>query len=208
MRAAAFVMIWGLAACGLADTRDDPAAAAAALATCPVCHGVSGRGNPAVDAPRLAGLPGWYVRAQLLAFQQGWRGGHAQDVWGMEMRAIARDLDAAAIRAAAAYVEALPPLAAEPLETGDADTGALLYQQACADCHGAAAEGKPPLQAPPLAGQSPWYLARQLRLFSQGVRGFDAADTAGRMMADASTGLDAAAADDLAAYLAALSPPQ
>ena len=35
---------------------------------CTTCHGTDGRGNEAVEAPRLAGIEGWYLRRQLETF--------------------------------------------------------------------------------------------------------------------------------------------
>ena len=49
----------------------DPAAGAGQYAVCTACHGPSGEGNPALNAPRIAGQDAWYVRRQLHAFRDG-----------------------------------------------------------------------------------------------------------------------------------------
>lgn len=41
----------------------------------------------------------------------------------------------------------------------------------CAQCHGPAGHGNPVIGAPGLTALEPWYLARQLRGFAQGIRG-------------------------------------
>ena len=41
---------------------------------CMACHGPEGEGNATIPAPRLAGLPDWYVSAQLKRFRDGTRG--------------------------------------------------------------------------------------------------------------------------------------
>lgn len=41
----------------------------------------------------------------------------------------------------------------------------------CAACHGAKGEGVPAMQGPALAGQSVWYLKRQIKAFQKGHRG-------------------------------------
>ena len=53
---------------------------------------------------------------------------------------------------------------------------------ACAPCHGDAGEGKPDLEAPPLAGASDWYLAAQLSNFQMGMRGYHYEDAGGLRM--------------------------
>lgn len=51
----------------------------------------------------------------------------------------------------------------------------------CGACHGARGQGDQSLAAPPLAGQQPSYLLRQLRNFRSGVRG-DKTDTQAQQM--------------------------
>ena len=46
---------------------------------CTTCHGTDGKGNEAVEAPRLAGMEGWYLRRQLENFRVGIRGVHPMD---------------------------------------------------------------------------------------------------------------------------------
>jgi len=52
----------------------------------------------------------------------------------------------------------------------------------CAPCHGAAGEGKPELEAPPIAGAPAWYLTAQLSKFQEGMRGYHYQDIAGLRM--------------------------
>ena len=52
----------------------DAAAGKAPYAVCAACHGQQGEGNMAMNAPKIAGMEGWYVRRQIEAFQQGLRG--------------------------------------------------------------------------------------------------------------------------------------
>lgn len=62
-----------------------------------------------------------------------------------------------------------------------ANSGQALYQQ-CAACHGASGEGNTSLNAPAIAGQFDWYLARQLTNFKQGTRGVHKDDIYGKQM--------------------------
>lgn len=188
------------------------------LIACTTCHGVGLGGNRALNAPRLAGLPGWYVRNQLRAFRQGWRGRHPDDSYGAAMWPQAAQLDDAAVERAVDLVESMPAPAPgpmmipaadvgldDPAAIGDATRGAGLYQ-ACAACHGADGSGNAALQAPPLVGSESWYLARQIDGFRRGVRGYDAQDVAGTGMRLASAGLeDEQAVYDTVAYIAGLS---
>ena len=50
---------------------------------CTTCHGTDGKGNDAVEAPRLAGMEGWYLRRQLENFRAGIRGVHNMDRAGI-----------------------------------------------------------------------------------------------------------------------------
>jgi cytochrome c oxidase subunit 2 len=98
------------------------------------------------------------------------------------------------------------PTYAQTLErvAGDAEAGKALYA-VCAACHGAQAEGNPTMHAPKLSGQADWYLKRQLTQFKQGARGAHEQDTYGKQMAPmAATLADAAAIDNVVAYIATL----
>jgi cytochrome c553 len=177
------------------------------LSYCTVCHGTNGNGNIAIRAPKLAGLPTWYVRAQLDAFRLGWRGVADDDAPGHEMQPVAAAFanDAVAARAVA-YVATFETRAAVPTVVGDTARGGTLYAP-CAACHGAAGTGNEALGAPPLAGQSDWYLAAQLRNFRDGSRGAHPDDARGATMRPFGAALDDAAIADVVAYIDALVLP-
>ncbi len=178
------------------------------LIYCTTCHGVELRGNLQVDAPRLNGLADWYVRNQMLAFRNGWRGTHPEDLIGMEMRPQATTLSMAELEDAVAFVAAVsrnranhPAQDIAATVTGDTARGANLYAT-CAACHGKAGEGNAALNAPGLAGQSDWYLLRQLAKFRSGARGSIEGDVLGAQMRAAMAPLaDAAAPSDVVAYI-------
>ena len=88
---------------------------------------------------------------------------------------------------------------------GDAAAGEAAYA-ACAACHGADGAGQVALNAPAIAGQEAWYVARQLQNFKAGVRG-GGSDTFGAQMAPMAMTLatDADVAN-VAAYVAAMAP--
>lgn len=177
------------------------------LRYCVTCHGVELQGNRLVDAPRLAGLPRWYIERQLQAFRAGWRGTHAGDVNGMEMHPQATVLTDADVALAADYAASVPVRNPPPVTVvGDAARGQALYAP-CAACHGAQGEGNQALSGPPLAGQSDWYLVTQLNSFRSGARGAAPGDSHGATMA-AAVGLltDDAAVNDLVAYVTTLDP--
>ncbi|MDZ7668010.1 MAG: c-type cytochrome [Gammaproteobacteria bacterium] len=195
--AAAFLYAQG----STAREADDIVAAPEPLRTCVVCHGVELMGNRAVDAPKLAGLPAWYVRRQMEAFRNGWRGVHEDDVNGMEMRPQATALTAAQVEDAVAFAAAVPERPAPATVSGDAARGQRLYQS-CAACHGVRGEGNETLLSPPLAGQNDWYLVSQLELFRSGARGSAPDDAHGAIMrAAAQTLTDDQATADVVAYI-------
>jgi len=150
---------------------------------CTTCHGVELRGNESVDAPRLNGMEDWYLRNQMRAFANGWRGTHPEDLIGMEMQPQAAALDEKQRDAAVAFVTSVPVRTSTLRYTvqADATRGATLYTT-CAACHGSRGEGNAALQAPKLAGQSDWYLVRQLDKYLSGARGYEPEDTQGVQM--------------------------
>jgi cytochrome c oxidase subunit 2 len=174
---------------------------------CTTCHGVELQGNASVDAPRLNGMEEWYVRAQMNAFRAGWRGAHPEDLTGMEMRPQATVLSEDEVDQAAAFVASLP--VRQPPEAGTVDGDAIRGKElyaACAACHGPEGRGSKVLGAPALAGQSDWYLVRQLDKYRKGIRGHDPADAAGQQMRASMSMLpDDAALEDVTAYINTLS---
>ena len=59
---------------------------------CGACHGGAAEGNPALKAPRLAGLDAAYVKRQFANFRDGVRGTDPQDLPGRQMAMMARTL--------------------------------------------------------------------------------------------------------------------
>jgi cytochrome c oxidase subunit II len=185
----------------------DPLAGAAQYAVCMACHGPSGEGNPALNAPRLAGQEAWYLRRQMHAFRNGLRGAHERDTFGAQMRAFASMLpDDTAIRNLSAYIETLPGHSTPATVTGDAARGRSLYTT-CSACHGTGGEGIWALNAPRLAEMSDWYLVRQLQNFQQRVRGAHGQDFYGWQMATMADSLkNERSINDVVAYINTLDP--
>jgi cytochrome c553 len=152
-------------------------------ASCVACHGTAGQGNESLGAPAIAGLPQWYLEAQLGKFRVGVRGAHKDDVEGLRMRPMSRQMAGSAeVKAVAAYVAQLP--VNKPPQTivgADLAAGAASWNT-CLACHGPDGKGNQAVNAPPLVGQSDWYLLTQLKKFKAGVRGTNPADTSGGTM--------------------------
>jgi len=182
--------------------RGDPAAGQAAYAVCTACHGAQGEGNPALNAPKIAGQEPWYVKRQIRMYQQRMRGSDERDVFGMQMAPMASTLATEQMLAdVAAYIETLPDEPAEDTVFGDPVRGRKLYAT-CAECHGRDGQGNWSTNAPRLAGMSDWYLRRQLQYFRDGVRGAHPDDLYGLQMAMMAASLrDDRAIDDVVAYI-------
>jgi cytochrome c553 len=170
------------AACNRAPT-PGLARGQALFATCAHCHGANGAGNRALAAPAIAGLPQWYVQAQLEGFQAAHRGYMPFDTTGMRMKSMSWTLDDSTDAGSVAdYVASLAATNPAPVLTGgDVAAGQATYQ-VCSACHGPAAKGNPEVHAPPLAGASDWYLFTQLGKFKAGWRGTDPTDMWGMTM--------------------------
>ena len=59
---------------------------------CGACHGGAAEGNPALKAPRLAGLDAAYIKRQFANFRDGVRGTVPQDIPGRQMAMMAKAL--------------------------------------------------------------------------------------------------------------------
>ncbi len=173
--------------------------------TCAACHGEDGEGNQEFGGPAIAGMPEWYLRAQLEKFRVGHRGVDPQDRNGLRMRAMARTLNHEGdVDAIIAHVAAMPAVAPEPVLGGDAARGQALYAS-CVQCHQANAGGDPEQNAPPLTGLNDWYIVAQLQLFKAGDRGTTPGDETGATMRPMAIGLaDEDQMADVAAYIATL----
>ena len=180
-------------------------------ATCVACHGPGGMGNKALNSPKIAGLPDWYVARQLWGFKNGLRGENPRDVYGQQMRPMAMALpDEEAINNISAYIATFDGTGEAPAITttvaasgttdvsstdtgakaitvaavnsgGSAEAGAALYTT-CIACHGADGAGNQALNSPRIAGQSAWYLTNQLKGFKAGYRGSKPEDIYGMQM--------------------------
>ena len=141
----------------------DPAKGKALYATCASCHGANGEGNQALNAPAIAGQQEWYLTRQLKNYQDGIRGTHAKDVYGMQMRPMSMVVWGEKKTAdVVAYITSLPdPENAAITLGGDPAVGQANYM-VCASCHGMNGEGNQALNSPRIAGQFDWYTHRQL----------------------------------------------
>ena len=154
------------------------------FAPCVACHGNKGEGNPALNAPAIAGQDAAYLERQLRNFRSDRRGTHKSDVLGSQMRAFATGLaDDATIVKIASFIASLPKTVSAAPARGNLHNGNNLYQGNCGACHGGKAEGNPALKSPRLAGLDAAYLKRQFALFRDGTRGTHPQDIPGRQMA-------------------------
>lgn len=84
---------------------------------CQQCHGENGQGNEDEGGPRLNILPDWYILRQLRNFQAGFRGEHASDVYGHEMRPMALAvMEQQEMKNVIAYIQSLGVEDMEPSE--------------------------------------------------------------------------------------------
>ena len=187
----------------VATVAGDPAAGAASYAVCSACHGPDAQGNPALNAPKLAGQESWYLARQLYGFRHQLRGADANDTYGQQMAPMAATLpDETAVRNVVAYIASLPSGEhAKATISGDLEHGKAVYDT-CANCHGAKGEGVWATNAPRLAGMSDWYLERELKNFKSGIRGAHPEDIPGAQMAFLSSVLNGDRdVTDVVAYL-------
>src|SRR5436190_802067 len=194
----------GLGGCG------EPSApmekAHARFAYCSPCHGENGGGNATLGAPSIAGLPQWYIEAQLGKFRTGVRGTHPDDMPGMRMRPMSLTLHSEDdIKLFATYISSLPFQPSAPtIADADASKGAAAFAL-CSACHQANGSGMEALKSPPISGQADWYILESLRKYKGGIRGSHPDDiSGGQMRAIAMSLTDEQAMKDLAAHVSSM----
>ena len=166
------------------DGHGDSAVGAKLYPACTSCHGAKGQGNVRMAAPKLTGLPSSYLLKQMQNFQSGARGMAAGDSKGRQMAAMSKSprlTRDGALEDLVAYIQSIPDEPAAHTMAGDIQLGKTLYAS-CASCHGASGQGIESMDAPPLAGQSDWYLLAQLQHFANGRRGYESQDYRGQQM--------------------------
>jgi cytochrome c553 len=144
------------------------------LADCARCHGRDGAGRGVGAFPRLSGQSESYLYATLEAYADGFR-------YSGIMQPAAAQLSEAEMRRLAehyASVSDASPSASARTMTDSDELGELIARRgvpaegipACVTCHEPSGRARYPYY-PILRGQTPSYLAQQLRLFQQGDRG-------------------------------------
>ncbi len=162
----------------------DAAAGKSLYPVCTACHGPTGQGNQAMNAPKLAGQEAWYLIKQMELFQNDARGTAPGDMHGMQMGAMAKGPQlqgAEALANLAAYIGTFEDTPPATTVSGDVNNGKALYP-VCAACHGDKGQGIEAMAGPRLAGQNDWYMVNQIKKFQKGQRGYHNMDHGGRQM--------------------------
>jgi len=172
---------------------------------CISCHGQQGNGDKEAGGPAIAGMPQYYIEAQLEKFVSNARGAHPEDDNGNRMRPMARTLATEDIKIVAEFVASLKPVAPIATLGGDPEKGKAAFT-VCASCHGQSGEGNPIMHAPPLKYSNDWYLLRQLIHFKAKIRAGDpSTDPVGSVMtAMAGTLADEQSMKDVISYVQSL----
>lgn len=171
---------------------------------CTQCHGAAGEGNQAALAPNIAGLPEWYVLAQLQNFKSGARGTHPEDTGGLRMYPMSWTLKTDEdMKAVSAFVAAMPKVHPAPTLTGGDPARGEQYYAVCTTCHGPDGGGNQAMGSPRISDQADWYMLSSLQKFKAGTRG--TYPNAAVMRGMAATLPDEQAMKDVIAYIVSLS---
>ncbi len=171
---------------------------------CQNCHGDKGQGNVQLRTPSIAGLPDWYVMAQLGKFRNRLRGAHEKDLTGAQMHAIALSLNDEQMKEAAAVIMKMPLHATQNTLKGDASKGLYVYMDQCMECHRYNGSGEVAFRSGQLVGLQDWYMLGQLEKFRSGIRGTDRKDEDGTRMREIASRLRDKDLANVLAYIAQL----
>ncbi|MCF6313881.1 MAG: cytochrome c [Verrucomicrobiales bacterium] len=171
---------------------------------CMNCHGDKGQGNVQLRTPSIAGLPDWYIMAQLKKFKSRLRGAHEKDLTGAQMHAIAMSLSEDQMKSAAEIITRMPLIATQNTLKGDAAKGMYIYMDFCMACHRYNGSGEVALRSGQLVGLQDWYMLGQLEKFRAGIRGADRKDEDGMRMRESASRLRDKDLANVLAYIAQL----
>ncbi|MBX2847998.1 MAG: c-type cytochrome [Acidiferrobacterales bacterium] len=174
------------------------------VGACSRCHGANGEGIEGMQAPRLAGMPAPYVKAQFVQFLEGIRGSEQDGRWAAQMTYYIKTLSErhmAAMDDIVAYIEALPEPEIEQTVFADDQKGSQIYSQQCAVCHGTDGLGIVALKSSRLAGLQDWYLIKQMYKYRDGRRGAQREDRVGVQMVAVAKALSEDDIENVISYL-------
>lgn len=174
------------------------------VAACSRCHGANAEGIEGMQAPRLAGMPAPYVKAQFFLFLNGIRGSNDDGRWAAQMTYYVKTLPErhlSAIDDIVAYIEELPETNIEPTIFADNQMGKQLYDQQCAACHGVDGLGNVALKSPRIAGLQDWYLLKQMQKYRDGRRGGQRVDSVGVHMIESAKALSEQEIQNIMSYI-------
>ncbi|MES1950591.1 cytochrome c4 [Salinisphaera sp. S4-8] len=202
-----FFVLFGLMICAGAVAAEplvdgDVDAGKTRSAQCAACHGPQGN-MQSEQFPKLAGQGAPYIYEQLKLFKSGERqnaimAGQAAGLSDEDMKNLAVYFAAQQTRPGAADVS-VAPAGAVLYHGGNADKGV----PACSGCHGPSGLGNAAAKFPRLSGQSPQYIATQLKAYRSGDRSGYRNATIMNGVAENLTDADIQA---LASYVAGLRP--
>jgi cytochrome c553 len=135
--------------------------------TCAACHQPDGAGVTDGDIPSIAGQHYEVILKQLVDFRDTERIDLRMNAFAARHH-LEGPQDLADV---AAFISSLPPQWTKEVGTSQFTAlGGQVYRRACANCHGADAEGNNKLRYPRLAGQHYGYLVKQIDMMSHGSR--------------------------------------
>lgn len=149
------------------------AGAPPSVPACSSCHGVHGEGNPAANAPRLAGQSRDYLAHQIDSYADGSRN---NPIMTPIAKGLSREQRAAVVDYYAS-VGSAPETKRASGANGNLQRGkqlatlgdSKLRVQACVNCHGPDGTGEQPTY-PFISGQTPAFLVSALKAWKDGSR--------------------------------------
>lgn len=180
------------------EAKGDPTRGEAAFESCAGCHRKDASGRVSGAYPRLSGQHATVLMKQIVDIRAGRRSNQK-----MEPFVDDHALTAYQIADLAVYLQGLPISKENGKGTGaGAAKGKAIYDNDCADCHGASGQGSAAKFYPMVAAQHYRYLLREMQYIRDGDRRNSNPDMVKVIKSYANADLEA-----LADYMAQLAPP-
>ena len=182
------------------------------IGICATCHGQKLDGDKIQGGPPISQQHAWYLASAVKQFKAGVRGGDLDSAKAHKMKAMSMMFSTEdELNDVIAAIQSLDESKIGVAKTtANKPAPAITAYSSCVACHGDQGQGlkTDATQAPRLAGQSAWYIKKQLLKFKDGTRGAHPDDAQGKQMVPFAKMLTNEKIDEVIAEIEKLKPTE